>query len=594
MNPAVRRYAPLGVVLGVQLLLVGLLPSVSRSDDAATASADGFVSPYAADAQQGADPAAPAAGAPAAGAPAAGAPAPGSAPAGAGPATAPGTGSQAAPAASAPAGGVASQAPGGPGATAVTAAGSRAHCVAGRQFDPAIDYFAPPCVARSGGKNPGATYRGVTGTTINILNYYGQGNAAVDAATRVQGLYVSIEQQRAFDKASEDFINAHYELYGRKVRIETVQGTCNLFPPDVACLRNEMRRLVAEKNPFMFRWISPLSSAPFDELSSLKVLNVGGLMFTDRFAQARRPYHWDVHQSGTRIAQAFGEFWCNQLKSGKAAYSAASNQVASVNGQDRVLGIIGTNDPENILMRQEVDRVIRGCGSKVAHTYDASNDLSTAGAQKSAAIAAMRRSPAATTVLCLCNPVGATFVYQEEQQQNYYPENIYAGTVFIDHDDSGQSFMSGSACASGRDCPFTTAFGLSSSEPREPVGKDVAQRVWTASGRSGSPPFEAASPSWDYYQLMASMIQGAGPDLTPSTVEQGAFATPPRGGGSTGHVLRAFGKGSYAWNQDMAVTYWDPRRRSAFNGEQGSFVQVGGRLQLGGYPKRPPAIPSSR
>jgi hypothetical protein len=452
-------------------------------------------------------------------------------------------------------------------------------------------------VPRFGGENGGATYAGVTADTINLVEYYPQGNAAVDSALRAQGLYVSIEQQRAWGEAVEEFINSHYELYGRQVAIEVVQGTCSTIPPDTACLRNEMRRIVAEQKPFMFQWLTPLTSAPFDELSALGVVNFGGQMFTDAFSEARRPFHWDVHMSGTRIAQHVGQWWCKQLAGQPAAYSAsplASGAPGNTNGRKRVLGIIGTNDPENIVMREEIDRILQTCGDRVAHTYDASNDLSSAAAQKSASVASMRQDPEATTVLCLCNPVGAQFVFNEMQNQQYYPEIIYAGTVYTDLDDSGQSFMESSACPSQTSCTFARAFGLSSSEPREPVGKDRAQRVWSATGRTGAPPFAGAELTWDYWQLMASLLQGAGPELNPANVEQGAFAAGFRGGGTSGHVLRGFRAGSHTWNQDMAISYWDRARPSGFNGAAGTFVPVGPRIEVGGYSDALPPIPTGR
>ena len=240
------------------------------------------------------------------------------------------------------------------------------------------------------------------------------------------------------------------------------------------------------------------------------MLNIGGQLFTDAFSQADRPYHWDVTESGTSIADAFGQLWCNQLRSSPAQFSPAPTAAGDVDGQTRVLGVIGTNDSQDIAMREELDRVLHTCGSSVAHTYDASNDISTAAAQKSAAVATMRQSPSATTVLCLCNPVGAGYVYQEEQQDAYYPENMIAGTVYIDDDDSGQGFMSGTSCPSASGCEFATAVGLSTGEPRQPVGQDVGTRVWRAAGQTGAIPFPGVALDWDYFSMMATLIQVRG------------------------------------------------------------------------------------
>jgi hypothetical protein len=581
--PALRRYAPVLVVLAVLGALVGLLPSTAGTKTSSLAAGGGFQSPYATNAGG-------------AGGDASATPGAGDA-TGAGAASGPGagasggsTGSTVAPGSARPGSGTTL-----PGTAA--AAGDTSHCKGGRQFDPAIDYFAPPCVPSFTGKNPGATYAGVTADTINLVDYYPKGNPAVDTATQAQGLYVSIDQQRQWTAAVADFINSHYELYGRKVKITVVQGTCDTIPPDTPCLRNEMRQIAANQKPFAFKWLSPLTSAPFDELSALGIVNVGGQMFTDDFANARRPYHWDVHMSGTRIADEFGELWCKELSGKPAAYSgspALDGTPGNTNGKTRVLGVIGTNDPENIKMREELDRVLHTCGDKVAHTYDASNDLSTAAAQKSASVANMRQAPESTTVLCLCNPVGAEFVYNEMQNQSYYPEIVYAGTVYTDLDDSGQAFMSGSACPTGASCTFETAFGLHTAEPPEPVGKDRAQRVWAATGRQGSPPFAGAELDWDYWSMIGSLLQGAGPNLTPTNLEQGAFAAGMRGGGSTGHDLRGFKPGSHAWNQDAQLTYWMPTKTSPFNGKAGTFVPIGPRLQVGQIPGQLADIPKKR
>ena len=175
------------------------------------------------------------------------------------------SGPSAAPTASGPA--PASQAAAAPQASSGTAtkagsatalkAGDTSHCISGRQFDPSIDYFAPPCVPTSNGTNPGATYQGVTGSTITLVDYYPMGNSAVDTQLKLEGLYVSIADQRAWDSAVATFINSHYELYGRTVDIVVWQGTCSTIPPDDTCLDNEMNTIVATDHPFMVRWITP-------------------------------------------------------------------------------------------------------------------------------------------------------------------------------------------------------------------------------------------------------------------------------------------------------------------------------------------------
>ncbi len=583
-----RRYAPLAVVLAVQAVFVALLPSTADDEVAAVADPDGFVSPFAGGGDAGGSDA----GAPGGG-PSSTTPGSGTRPAGGGPA---GGGPAGDDRAGGGAPGTAPTAPGGGGRGEGAAAGDTSHCVDGRQFDPAIDYFAPPCVPAFVGENPGATALGVTADEITVVIYVEQSNPAVEASLRAQGLFVPTEERRRFVEGVEAFVNQAFELYGRSLDIVLVEGGCSTIPPDDACLRQEMRSIVAEVAPFAFLWISPLTSAPFDELSNLGVVNLGGQMFMDSFSQARAPFHWDVHMSGTEIARHAGEWWCKQLSGRPAAYSASPSPdgtAGNTNGRERVLGVIGTNDRQNILMREELDRVLRSCGDRVFHTYDASNDLSTAAAQRAASVSSMRQEPEATTVLCLCNPVGAQFVYSEMQQQNYYPEIVYAGTVYTDLDDVGQTNMRDAGCPVRANCPFELAFGLSSTQPREPVGRDRAARMWSAAGMPGQPPYAGAELEWDYWLLLASLLQGAGPELTPTNLEAGAVAAGLRGGAGTGNALRGFEPGVHSWNRDMAISWWDADDPSPFNGEPGTFVR-GERFRIGQYASTLPSIPVDR
>ena len=59
------------------------------------------------------------------------------------------------------------------------------------------------------------------------------------------------------------------------------------------------------------------------------------------------------------------------------------------------------------------------------------------------------------------------------------------------------------------------------------------------------------------------------------------------------HALRGFEPGIYSWNRDMAISFWDPRAPSPFNGQAGTFVRFD-RYRIGGYGASLPAIPTDR
>jgi len=568
-----RRYAPLVALGAIQLLIIAVVPSKGAQSTVAAATGTGAYGSLA-------TPGAPGAATPTGGTTAAAAGPDATIASGGGPVASGGTTATS----SSPAGATAAS-QSGPSAPA----GDTSHCVNGRQFDPAIDFYAPPCLPKFSGDNHGATYPGVTGDTVKIVDYYDRGNDAVNQILMAEGQYISIDQLRAFDKAAETFINSHYELYGRKVKIDVYQGTCQSIPPDVPCLRKEMDDLVASEQPFAVKWDTSLCSACYDELSQKHVINVGGYSFRDDFAVARRPYHWDVQESGTSLAKGFAQFYCSALQGKPAQFAGTQNPTDQINGRQRVLGVIATNDPENQGAINQMKAELAKCGASVAHEYYYAQDITTAEQQRAAGVQAMRQSPEATTVLCFCDAVAPQFLYEEEQQENYYPENAIAGAEFMDVDSVGQSYGPGASGGSSLACPlpqngceYDVAFGVSSqSVPMEPVSNNAGTRVWKLGGGQGAPPYEPVWRTWDYYSLLASLIQGAGPDLTPVNVEAGALQAPAIGGGDTGRTLRGFTKGNYGWNQDLAVVYWSRNQTSKYNGKKGAYVQIGGRHKLG-------------
>jgi hypothetical protein len=233
--------------------------------------------------------------------------------------------------------------------TATVAAGDTSHCVAGRQFDPAIDFYAPPCTPHFAEHNGGATAPGVSGKEIVLVDYYIDPGPAVSAFARGQEIAATFEQQAAFDQAAAAFINSHYELYGRKVRIVTYESDCpNPQPPDPVCFRNDAAAVVKDLKPFAV--VSNLTlpiSALFDEFSQRHTVNLGGWQFSDAFAAARRPYHWDPNISGTRMVRTFGDWYCHQLHGRPVQYAGEPRPPeASFNGKPRVLGLLALDDPE--------------------------------------------------------------------------------------------------------------------------------------------------------------------------------------------------------------------------------------------------------
>src|SRR5581483_10398888 len=265
-----RRYAPLAVVIAVQLLLVAVVPSTGSHGTAASTLNVGGGGGGSTDLGPGGD---------------------NGATAGTGTGGTGGSGGAVATAAGgATAAGVSTSGAGGGSndSSNPAVAGDTSHCVNGREFDPAIAYWAPPCVAGTPGavyrNNGGATYQGVSATQITIVDYITDYGAEVNQILKAEGLLETYDDAKILDKAFEKFINDHYVLYGRKVHIVPYQGTCQSVPPDYACLTQEMDHVVDSYKPYMVFWNTTLCSVCYAELERKQTIAVGGEGFSDDLA----------------------------------------------------------------------------------------------------------------------------------------------------------------------------------------------------------------------------------------------------------------------------------------------------------------------
>jgi hypothetical protein len=436
----------------------------------------------------------------------------------------------------------------------------------------------------------------VTSDTIKIVRYSGKPNEAVDAIARAQGAYFTAEQTQAFAVGAAKFINQNYELYGRRVQIKVVKGDCSTVPPAYDCLRSEVKEINARDKPYFLVWNTPLASPFFDEASALRLPNAGGWNFRDSFANARAPYHWDIFVSGTQMAKHTAEFYCKHLHGKKAVYADGGRKNPSnpIWDRTRVLGVISTNDPENLnMVKIDFKNALQKCGAKISKEYYYAQDISTAQQQRDAALAAMREPPEATTIVCFCEHIAPHFLFAEAEENLYYPEYINPGNGIVDLDRAAQPF---GTVVPPQNVQWNNSFGLSSVGAQEDENNTAAHRIWKESGNSGNPPFEAALIDWVYYAMVADLIQASGPDLNPVNMAKGIFAQPVRGGTNVNQPRMSLRPGNYALADDMRMVYWTKTKPSSYNGNAcgnredfscsgGTYVNLfNRRFMLGQYP----------
>ena len=477
-------------------------------------------------------------------------------------------------------------------------AGDRTHCNNGRQFDPSLDFYAPICVPGKPGdpypNNGGQTWRGVSGDTIEIVNYVADYGAEVDQILKAQGLYYNADTAKNWNAAFQNFMNTHYNLWGRKIHIDTVAGTCQTVPPQYDCLIGEMDSIVAKYKPYGVFWETTLCSVCFSELSRLHVVNFGGGGFSDKFVNDNAPYAYLAGESASRVQTQFAQWWCNQMAGKNAIFAGTKNSAQNFRNTKRQLGLISTNDPDNKWTVQHVlYPALAKCGQSTnGHEYFYAQDINTA-TQQSQTAASKMNTPTnpATSVICLCDPVAPQFGQNAFATDNYWPESLIADDQTMDFDSNAQTYSNSDhdgttlACPNNDPCPYDGTIGISSDDPQTSPDESAANKIWKMETGGKALPSGVGLATldivWSEYNMLASLIQNTGPILTPQRMRQAAPDLGMRGGGVTGHPLKGFVAGGGAWTQDVRIVYWDKAKTSPYNKKHGSYVQIeGGRFNM--------------
>lgn len=569
-NQALRRWAPLMAVIGAQVLLVAVVPSrgsIADREDAllqgsaplgggsATAPTDANGQPVAVDPVTGKPVTGPSAGP------------------GAGGST--GSGSTAAGPSTAGPRGAASTTPG-------TATGDRSKCAKDGRRQQDVTMTSPPCVPRFTGDNGGATYQGVTATTVRILRYRAKSNAQVDAILKTQGLAYSNEEEEQAQQTYAKFFEKRYEFYGRKIEWVSEVGTCEVSPPDLPCFRNEAKRLNAKYKPFAVYWTNATTQAEFfDEWSRLGVINNGGWHFNAEFNNALRPFHWDVFMDGTRTASNIADYWCKKM-AGKNATLAGDPALRT---KRRKLGILTQAFPVTKKNALDLYGMVTGgkCGTKADAAEPVYTPSDIAQGQQTANVAVQKlKAEGVTTLVIISDPINPTFTTTAATRQQWFPEHLLAGSGVIDYDPLGRLYDQSQ---------WRNAFGPGHlADPAPPERTDAYRAAADVGVRDNG----AGNLIFAYMSLVAAQVQMAGPDLKPLNVERGMLSLPPSGGWEATKnplaILIKYGPGDYTAIEDSRHTYWDPNAISKIDGKPGAYVALEGgrRFEIGKWPRGEP------
>ena len=442
------------------------------------------------------------------------------------------------------------------------------------------DPYSPPCVA-FGGDNPGATSRGVTRERITLSVRTLDEPGFQDTLANIAGADIADTPEDLIRTVEGllDYFNDRFELYGREIVPVFYEGQGSSTEELLGGGHEEARAdaITAAQEVEAFAELNANTEPFAGALADEQVINFGAPFVSRQWFTQRRPYSWSLSTDCSIVAESIASWSIQRITAQPTAEYARDD----FQGEPRRIGLIA---PENPFYRECVDAGMEIFEADAPEEVNIVADLSYALdlgtlSNQAANLVARLQNEGVTTILCSCDPVMPVFLTARATEQNYWPEWNISGVGFTDQDLIGQLFDQEQ---------WARAYGISY------VGETLAQQA--SLGYNAYKQVRDDEPAFIvdviYYQLylLAIGIQGAGPELTPETFEQGMFDYP---GGAGPAGTWGFGPENYTPTEDFREVYWDPDKISPFNNELGAYVDPnpGQRYRMGDIPPGPPNVP---
>ncbi len=409
---------------------------------------------------------------------------------------------------------------------------------------------------------------------IRIVYFSAEPNEQVNAVLAPQGLATSEEENIAAADAYTEFINKHFETYGRTVKYIRVVGNCPTSPPDYdACIAAAQE--VVKLKPFAVIWGTSLYASVFDVWAKNGIISLGGEYFDQRFYTQRRPFRYDTFMDGTQSADHIAEYYCKKMAGGKATHAGrVIHPQIGTRDTPRKLGVIVPEIEANVLNAQRVAAKVKECGGGDVPVLTYESDIERATEQTQATVSKLIAEKV-TTVTCMCDPIAPAFLTKGLASNQYIPEFLMPGIGLLDYDKLGRLYDQRI---------MDHAFGPSQLGLNIPLDDTDQARAWRDVGREGHPCGQnGCGVSWTYFYLLGQGIHMAGPNLNPLTFEKGLLQDLPDSGGTPESPLADFGPNDYTALGDEKEVYWSNTAQSSLDGQSGAYIPVanGKRFRLG-------------
>lgn len=423
------------------------------------------------------------------------------------------------------------------------------------------DPQSPPCVPYWDGDNGGATWKGVSGSDINI----------------VMPTYDSV-----VTPLLQAFFNTRFQFYGRKLNL------INMAANDPQSDKQRAWAVTADTQYHAFASADypGNGTAYYQELANRQIVAAAQRPFTTaKDLAAAHPYLWEYTMAADLELANMADWICSRFGNNQVASHAGDPTLRT---KPRVLGVLfdATFDVDSTVKEGPLLDGLKRCNMTPAVTVTSWDRSPATGTQ----IVQDMKDKGVTSVVCACIYSDITILGKQASTQGFLPEWMVS-TFYLN------------------DTELLTKVYLPSEQRNGLIGITFRPRAQAPANTPVVWALKEMDPTWGsdpskltaqavynlliQYQsllLLASGIQLAGPHLTPESfargLQQATFPNaddPPIKPGRVG-----FGGGSHSMTLDGAEFYWSDAGRGPYSDSGGGtmcFIDGGARHALGTWPK---------
>jgi len=445
------------------------------------------------------------------------------------------------------------------------------------------DIYAGPCAGAWKGDNGGATWRGVTGTTIRIcVTGTGSGNQP-----SANGPVASQESasQSAWDRTFtvfQQYFNRNFQFYGRQVQF-IVEN------PSGSGISAEQTAGVACDQTWGVFAAGPVSDPECTYLGQHSIVAFCGDHWPVSFYQDGAPDLYGWVMDGDELVRLSAEFICKDLAGHPAQWAGEADYQHTT----RKFGMLLYDTRGYQQLGPETQSLLKSeCGQNLDIVY---SDLDNSNGEASLAQAVTKfKQDGVTTVIPGVDYISSAVFTNQAANQAWFPE-----ILVTDGGDLGRNQLA----SLQNQTEWAHAFGITDLDMERPLEDTDCYRAYQSVDPANSPAFVFCDYLYDSLYMLMTGIQNAGPHLTPTTFQQGlyklGFRYPDRPAWAIGG---GYGPGHPAYADNIAEVWWnstapspDPNTYGAGSDNVGAYeyLRNGQRYRLGQIPVETPAMFSS-